>query len=224
MIKRSGIIGLLIAFCLTITGCGAEVDGEKRDTAEYLPGVIEGYSIIFEPAGPYTSFSALVKNPNTDVALEMSSFEITGLAEDGSVVEQLVLTTSAIEPGGQGILAGTFQDKVSEVEILADVQKYSNTAQASIVPQLEMSNLDFEYYSHYDAGDAKASFKIPSDALSSVVKACAAIFDKKGKFLSADCALKDVVLGRKNRPSVYVTLPAGTKPDHMKFFVNYSTD
>lgn len=209
---------------LSVSGCSdqAAKQVEVETVNNALPIEIIDYSFVFRAAGPYTAFSALVINPNSDVTIDQNDVDIIAVDDDDVVLGQYTLSVFSLAPNTQGVLEATFDGDVKDVEI--SVLKPSSTSKGSsvnVIPESSFSKIDFEYYPHYDAGTATAALTIPNDPTTTQVNACVAIFSAKGKFLAGDCDVHDVIPGRKNGLDIYIFLPPGSRPGEVKYFATY---
>ena len=213
---------LSIVALLSVSGCSqAPLAAISEKVA--LPVEIVGQSLVFSDSGPSTSFSALVRNPNADLGIEINEISVTALDEFGAVVGQADLNVFFLSPGAEGIVETRFDFDVREVEVTVDqnpaVMTGPNTA---VIAEDAISDLRIDYSpGFYNYAYVRSSVQIPDDVEYPEIQACAAVFSSNGEFLAGRCDLHEVLPGRKNGIETAVKLPPGTTPTTAKRFFSY---
>ena len=214
------VLGLLVT--LALTSC-SETSISPGSEASVLPVQIIGHSLVFRDEGPSTDFSALVRNPNSDLSLEVSEITVVALDAFDAVVGKATLSVFFLAPGAENVVDFRFYADVRDVEISVDKNpSVSAVPNPAVVPDSALSDLRM---SHYDSGYNYAyvgtSVQIPADIEYPEVQQCAAVFSESGVFLAGNCELHEVIPGRKNGIENIVQIPPGTVPATSKRFLSF---
>jgi hypothetical protein len=218
-VRRSYI--LILPLILALSGC-SQPSASPAPEIQAMSIEIIDYSLYFEPAGPYTRFSALVVNPNEDVTIESNIISIVALDKNDAVVGQYEAIATFVGPGSNGIVSKDFEGDVRTVELT--VEKPTSVAAGvseSFISSSEFSDMELDGWDYYDSGFARASIELPAEPAATQLNVCAGLFSKEGVFLAGDCEIQEVIPGRKNGVSVYVFVPDNAVPRKVQFFGSY---
>jgi hypothetical protein len=233
MKRLSGAIALLAI--LSLSSCTSSVNSSPK-VSNSSPAVayaskpveISDYALVYAGEMDYTSFSAVVHNPNKLETLAPVELKYVAVGKNDVVMGNGTFSVPRLAPNESWVLSSTFNgDEVVKMDF--EVPKKGALAKEPRVPNFtedSFSGTKTEFYPSDNYGVerglavTKTIVSVPKNALTGSVILCAAYYASSKEFLGADCVPQDIIAGRKNGFKIDTFLPA-QRPSQVILYARY---